>query len=64
MIDTTSNPTLMLNFKCEVSDITTIDLTGDEAILRYPHTNTSAAAPSHPNHSQDAHDESFLGMAP
>ena len=76
MIDMNSDPTLMLNFKSEVQDITTIDLTGDEAILRYPplrgnisgvpqdDINTSAAAPSHLSHSHDAHDESFLRIAP
>ena len=58
MVDTTSDPTLMLNFKSEVHDITIIDLTGDEAVIRYPplrgyitedpqdDTNTSTARPS------------------
>ena len=36
MIDTISDPTLMLNFKSEVTDIPTINMTGEEANIRYP----------------------------
>ena len=35
MMDT-SDPALMLNFKSEVADIPTINLTGEEANIRYP----------------------------
>ena len=36
VINTASNPALMLNLKSEVGDVSTIDLTGDEAIIHYP----------------------------
>ena len=36
MINTALNPALMLNFKSEIKDIPTIDLTGEEAIIHYP----------------------------
>ena len=64
----------MLNFKSEVPDIASIGLTGDEATLRYPpirgnisgvpqdDINTSAAVPSHPDYSEDAHDMSFSSV--
>ena len=68
MINTASDPALMLNFKSEVADIPTIDLTGEEANIRYPpprdniardpqdNMNASTVAPCHSNH---PHDESF-----
>ena len=36
MVDVTLNPALMLDIKCKVKGIPTIDLTGEEAILCYP----------------------------
>ena len=36
MLDVTSDPALMLNFKSEVADVPTIDLTGTEAMIIRP----------------------------
>ena len=36
MVDTTSDPALMLNFKSKIGGIPTINLTGEEAIMHYP----------------------------
>ena len=76
MIDTASDPALMLNFQSEVADIPTIDLTGEEVNIRYPpprgniaqdpqdDMNASVAAPGHSNHPHGVCDESFLSIAP
>ena len=62
MIDTASDPALMLNFKSEVTDVPTINLTGEEANINYPppqgniaqdpedDLDASTAAPSCCNH--------------
>ena len=36
MVDATSDPALMLDFKSEIKGIPTIDLTGEEVVLHYP----------------------------
>ena len=36
MMDTTADPTLMLNYKCRTSGVTTINLTGDVATVKEP----------------------------
>ena len=71
MINTALNPALMLNFKSEIKDIPTIDLTGEEAIIHYPplrgniaqdpedNLDASTAAPGHSIHWHAVHDESF-----
>ena len=76
MVDTTSDPALMLNFKNEIEGIPTIDLTGEEAVLHYPllrgnitqdledNLNGSATAPGHSSHQQAVCDESFSSAAP
>ena len=62
MINTASNPALMLNFKSEIEGIPTIDLTGEEANVHYPplrgniaqdledNLNASTVAPGHSIH--------------
>ena len=62
MINTASNPVLMFNFKSEIRDVPTIDLTGEEAIIHYPplrgnitqdpedNLDASTAAPGHSIH--------------
>ena len=76
MVDVTSNPALMLNFKSDVADVPTIDLTGTEAMIIHPplqgnialdaeeDMNKPTAVLSHSGHSQGIHDESFSSMAP
>ena len=76
MINTASNPALMLNFKSDVRDVPTIDLTGDEAIIHYPplrgniaedpedNLETSTVASGQSTHQHTVHDESFLSIAP
>ena len=63
MVDVTSDPALMLNFKSEVADVTTINVTGTEATIIYPppggnieldaeeDMNASKAVPGHSSHS-------------
>ena len=36
MVDVTSDPALMLDFKNEIEGIPTIDLTREDAVLHYP----------------------------
>ena len=76
MVDTASDPALMLNYKSEAADIPTIDLTGEEANIHYPppkgnitydpedDLDTSTAAPGHSIHPYGVHDESFSSVAP
>ena len=75
MIDTASNPALMLNFKSVIASIPTIDLTGEEADIHYPPPrgnitqdpeddyNASTAAPGHFIHQHGLCDESFSSVA-
>ena len=76
MLDVTSDPALMLNFKSEVADVPTINLTGTEATITHPplwgnitldaeeDMNTPTTVPGHSSHSQGISDESFWSMAP
>ena len=66
----------MLDFRCGIKNIPTIDLTGEEAVLCYllPKGNIAdnpgddlevpTTASGHLNHQQTVHDESFLNVAP
>ena len=66
----------MLNFKSDVADIPTIDLTGTETMIIHPplwgnialdteeDMNAPTSVPGHSSHSWGIHDESFLSMAP
>ena len=68
MVDTTLDPTLMLNFKIEIRGIPTIDLTGEEVVLHYPLLRGNIAqdleddldvpttAPGCSHHQHDIHD--------
>ena len=75
MVDVTSDPALILNFKSEIRGIPTIDLTGEEAILHYPPLRGNIAqdleddldvpttAPGHSSHQHTVRDESFSSIA-
>ena len=76
IIDITSYPALMLNFKSEITDIPTIDLTGEEVNIHYPpprgniaqdpedDLDVSTAARGHSIHQHGVGNESFLSTAP
>ena len=76
MVNTTSDPALMLNFKSEIVGIPTINLMGEEAIMHYPllrgniaqdleHSlNAPTTAPGHSSHQHAVHDESFSSVTP
>ena len=76
MVDVTSDPALILNFKSEIRGIPTINLTGEEAILYYPPLRGNIAqdlkddldvpttAPGHSSHQHAVRDESFSSTAP
>ena len=63
MVDVTSDPALMLNFKSEVADVPTINSTGAEAMIIHPppqgnfaldaedDMNAPTVVPSHSSHS-------------
>ena len=75
LVDVTSDPALMLDFRCGIKDIPTIDLTKDKAVLCYllPKGNIAddseddlqvpTTAPGPSNHQQTVCDESFLSVA-
>ena len=75
MVDATSDPAFMLNFKSEIVGIP-INLTGEEAILHYPplrgnitqdlkdNLDAATTAPGHSSHQQAARDESFSSITP
>ena len=75
LVDVTSNPALMLDFSCEIKGIPTMDLTKNEAVLRYPPLKGNIAdnpeddlevpttAPGPLNHQQTVLDESFQSVA-
>ena len=75
MVDTTSDPALMLNFKCGIKNVPTIDLTGEDAVLHYPpmkgniaedpedDLDVPAMTPGPLSHQQTVHDESFSSVA-
>ena len=73
LVDITSDPALMLDFRCGIKNIPTINLTGKEAVLRYsllkgniaeddPEVPTTALG--HLSHQQTFHDESFSSVIP
>ena len=76
MVDTTSDPALMLNFKSEIRGIPTIDLTGEEAVLHYPplrgnitqdledYIDAPTTAPNHSSHQHAVCDEPFPSFTP
>ena len=71
MVDSTSVPALMLNFKSKIRGILTMDLTGEKAILHYPllrgniaqdlkeNLDAPTTAPGHSSHQHAVHDESW-----
>ena len=76
MVDTTSDPALILSFKSEIQGIPIINLTGEEAVLHYPllrdkitqdledNLDVPTIAPDHSSHQHLVHDESFSSIAP
>ena len=76
MVDVTSDPALMLNFKSGIEGIPTIDLTGEEAVPHYPPLKGNIAqdpkddldAPTtalgHSRHQHTVCDVSFSSVAP
>ena len=76
LVDVTSDPALMLDFRCGIEDVPTIDLTKDEAALHYlpPKGNIAdhpeddivvpTTAPGPSNCQQTVHDKSFRSVAP
>ena len=75
-MDVTSDPALMLDLRCGIENIPTIDLTREEAVLHYPPLKGNIAddpeddlevpttALGHLSHQQAVHDELFLSVAP
>ena len=75
MVDVTSNPVLMLDFKSRIEGIPTIDLTTKE-VAHYPPLKGNIAedpeddldvpttALGHSSHQHTVHHESFLSVAP
>ena len=45
LMDVCSNPALMLNFKPSVQGVTTIDLTQEEAVVKFPPSRGNTAPP-------------------
>ena len=76
LVDVTSDPVLMLDFRCEIKNVPTIDLRRGEALLCYPPLKGNIAdnpeddlevpttALGHLSHQQTVHDGSFLSVAP
>ena len=76
MVDVTSNPAFMLDFKSGIKGIPTIDLTTEEVALHYqplkgniaqdPEDNlyVHTTAFDHCSHQHTVHDESFSSLAP
>ena len=76
MVDVTLDPALMLDFKCKIKGIPTIDLTGEEVVLHYPplkgniaqdpedDLDAPATALGHSSHQHTACDESLSSVAP
>ena len=76
MVDVTSDPALMLNFKSDVADVPNVDLTGTEAMIIHPplwgnitldaqeDMTAPTAVPGHSGHSWGIRDESFSSVAP
>ena len=68
MVDVTSNPALMFNFKSRIKGVPTIDLTGEEVVLPYPPLKGNLDAPTtalgHSSHQHTVCDVSFSSVAP
>ena len=76
MIDVTSDPALMLNFKNKIEAVPNIDLTGEEAVPHYPPLkgnitqdpkddfDVPTTAFGHSSHQHAVDDESFSSVAP
>ena len=76
MVDVTSNPALMQDFKSRIKGIPTIDLTIEEVVLHYlPLKGNIAEDPEddldvpttafgHSSYQHTVHDESFSGVVP
>ena len=76
MVDETSNPTLMLDFKIGIEGIPTIDLTTEEVVLHYQPLKGNIAedleddldvpttALGHSSNQHTGYDESFSSVAP
>ena len=74
MVDVTSNPALMLDFKSRIEGIPTIDLTTEEVVLHYPPLKGDIAedpeddldvpttALGHSSHQHTVHNESFASV--
>ena len=75
-MDVTSDQALLLDFRCGIKNIPTINLTREEAVLHYPLLKSNFAddpeddlevpttALGHSSHQQTVRDESFLRVAP
>ena len=76
MVDVTSNPALMLDFKSEIKGVPTIDLTTEEVVLHYPPLKGNIAqdpeddldmpttALGHSSHQHTVHDELLSSVVP
>ena len=76
LVDATSDPALMLDFRCGIENVPTINLTREEAVLCYlllkgnidddpeDDLEVPTAALGHLSCQQTVHDESFLSVAP
>ena len=76
MVDATSYPALMLDFRSGIENVPTINLTREEAVLHYPSLKGNIAedpeddldvpttALGHLSHQQTVHDELFSSVAP
>ena len=76
LVNVTSDPALMLDFRCGIEDVPTFDLTKDEAVLCYPPLKGNIAddpeddlevatiAPGPLNCQQTVRDESFPSVTP
>ena len=74
MVDVTSNPALMLDFKSGIEGIPTIDLTMEEVLLHYPplrgkiaedpedNLDVPTTALGHSSHQHTVHDVSFSNV--
>ena len=75
LVDVTSDPALMLDFRCGIENVPTIDLTGEEVVLCYPPSKGNivddpeddlevpTTALGHLSHQQTVPDELFSSVA-
>ena len=73
MTDVCADPTLMLNLKPSVQGVTTIDLTRDEAVIKFPlergnidlaQRDNKDAIDAIPDNASSLWDDSFMSVAP